>query len=194
MTETKELRRRAAIGKTVRRNWAEMGEEERAERSVRLKAKKKEWWASLSEEDKARVARQTADGRRGSPRWLQAHKDAAARTYRRNGWAEDEIAHILTLGPVERQVARMRHRLYGVGPLAFRRMIDAQNGCCGICRKPMKGKIHVDHDHATGVVRGLLCPACNLAIGPIEAGGQEWLEQALIWIDRPWAKSGPEAD
>lgn len=47
-------------------------------------------------------------------------------------------------------------------------MVAERNGCCDICgNRPVnqKGSLCVDHDHVTGVVRGLLCSPCNRAIG-----------------------------
>jgi len=52
---------------------------------------------------------------------------------------------------------------YGIGLKEYKRMFRAQKGVCAICRrKPKPGKnLHVDHDHATGEVRGLLDYYCN---------------------------------
>lgn len=42
-----------------------------------------------------------------------------------------------------------------------------QKNVCALCHNPAKGRkdLHIDHDHDTGVVRGLLCSGCNIALG-----------------------------
>lgn len=59
-------------------------------------------------------------------------------------------------------------RNYGITPEDYNEMFEAQEGCCAICsthQVSMKHKLHVDHCHKTGKVRGLLCKNCNLALG-----------------------------
>lgn len=45
-------------------------------------------------------------------------------------------------------------------------LIDRQNGCCAICDS--KVPLAVDHCHATGKIRGLLCRSCNTALGMLK--------------------------
>jgi hypothetical protein len=68
-------------------------------------------------------------------------------------------------------------RNYGLTPDDYARLLAAQHGVCAICEEPPKpGTIlYVDHSHATGKVRGLLCPACNIAVGFYEARGRKLL-------------------
>lgn len=51
----------------------------------------------------------------------------------------------------------------------FDRMYEEQDGRCAICNTDPTGthyeKLCVDHDHATGKVRGLLCRECNFGLG-----------------------------
>lgn len=53
---------------------------------------------------------------------------------------------------------------YGLTDEDYLAMLAGSGGACQICRQPMDPP-HVDHCHATGVVRGLLCRSCNLGIG-----------------------------
>lgn len=57
---------------------------------------------------------------------------------------------------------------YGITLEDYILMFEEQNGSCAICkqRKYSKhGLLSVDHDHETGIVRGLLCHRCNLLLG-----------------------------
>lgn len=49
----------------------------------------------------------------------------------------------------------------------YREMYEAQQGLCLICgtAQPPPEPLNIDHDHETGVVRGLLCHLCNVGLG-----------------------------
>ena len=51
---------------------------------------------------------------------------------------------------------------YGLTKEQYEKLMRQQDGKCRICRKPA---VHVDHNHKTGKVRGLLCKKCNLGLG-----------------------------
>src|SRR5437867_3628061 len=50
-------------------------------------------------------------------------------------------------------------RRYGIALVEYQRMALEQRGLCKICHK--QRKLHVEHNHKTGVVRGLTCNGCN---------------------------------
>lgn len=55
---------------------------------------------------------------------------------------------------------------YGLTPEQHDAMVKAQGGLCAICRSEFgRNGPRVDHNHETGVVRGLLCHPCNVSIG-----------------------------
>lgn len=57
-------------------------------------------------------------------------------------------------------------RRYNTTPEAIDAMLEAQGGGCAICGGEATGKgWHVDHDHDTGEVRGILCFGCNVGLG-----------------------------
>ncbi len=48
----------------------------------------------------------------------------------------------------------------------YERQLDAQGRRCAICGTPPKvRRLNIDHDHASGTVRGLLCAKCNRGLG-----------------------------
>lgn len=66
---------------------------------------------------------------------------------------------------------------YGITYEQYEEMEKIQGGLCKICRKPPRRlnengnrgeSLHVDHDHITNEVRGLLCYQCNSALGYFE--------------------------
>lgn len=77
---------------------------------------------------------------------------------------------------VDQAAKRTGHmlRLYGLTPEQYAAMFAEQDGRCAICLEPetmtYRGKVKalsIDHDHESGQVRGLLCAACNFAIGKL---------------------------
>ncbi len=59
-----------------------------------------------------------------------------------------------------------RKRKYGIDKETFQSMFAEQEGRCAICSVGIEERdAHVDHDHQTNRVRGLLCGSCNRGIG-----------------------------
>ena len=56
---------------------------------------------------------------------------------------------------------------YGIGVEDYEEMYKNQKGKCAICKKKEKKNLDVDHCHATGKIRGLLCRNCNTALGKV---------------------------
>jgi hypothetical protein len=59
---------------------------------------------------------------------------------------------------------------YGISRSEADRLIAAQGGLCAACGYPPRdgghcARLHVDHCHETGRVRGMLCNRCNTALG-----------------------------
>jgi Recombination endonuclease VII len=72
-------------------------------------------------------------------------------------------------------------RLYGISAAEYDALLAKQGGACAICRKRSKARLCVDHCHVTGTVRGLLCRACNVALGALK-DDQASLVAALAYL------------
>jgi len=67
---------------------------------------------------------------------------------------------------------------YGLTKTQTLALLVVQYGICGICTANLLGvKWVVDHNHKTGLVRGILCYACNTGLGKL-GGDMEGLKRA----------------
>lgn len=96
------------------------------------------------------------------------------------------------------QVAKHKERVYrsryGVTPQMIDQMYELQEGCCAICgaakARPAQvvtggrqNVLHIDHDHKTGRVRGLVCLGCNVGLGGFRDNPRVLLAAASYLID-----------
>jgi hypothetical protein len=77
---------------------------------------------------------------------------------------------------------------YGLTWEAYTGLHSSQGGACAICAEPITLEIndrlksaHIDHDHESGVVRGLLCHYCNTGLGYMR-DDEERLARAIGYL------------
>lgn len=61
-------------------------------------------------------------------------------------------------------------------------MMTKQGGLCAICKEAKA--THIDHSHETGRVRGVLCLACNTALGSFR-DSPKLLARAIVYLENP---------
>lgn len=87
---------------------------------------------------------------------------------------------------VTRQKRMLRN--YGLTLEMYELLLLDQGGVCGICATSTPGgygnRFHVDHDHATGKIRGLLCTRCNVGLGNFRHT-QKFLLRAARYLKQP---------
>ncbi|RFF46252.1 hypothetical protein D0A35_18975 [Xanthomonas campestris] len=86
----------------------------------------------------------------------------------------------------ERQRVNALRSKFGLTPVAYAEMLEAQAGACAICgTQPTPGekRFPVDHCHKTDQVRGILCGPCNRALGLFQ-DDPEILARAASYLTR----------
>ena len=89
------------------------------------------------------------------------------RVYRANNLEKVKAAQRKFIAKPEVKKRRKARNLlirYQITLEVFDRLYLDQCGCCAICAAELDAP-HVDHDHKTGKVRGLLCKYCNTGLG-----------------------------
>lgn len=72
-------------------------------------------------------------------------------------------------------------RRYGITSADVDALVAAQGGLCALCRE--RAPEHVDHDHVTGAVRGVLCSCCNQGLGNFRDSVAA-LRRAITYLER----------
>lgn len=74
-------------------------------------------------------------------------------------------------------------KAYGMTWEEYRVRLEAQQGRCLICQDELVGTPYVDHCHARGHVRGLLCRGCNSGLGMFR-DNPDVLRRAIKYLQR----------
>lgn len=132
-------------------------------------------WAKANP-DKIRATKQ---------RWYQRNKHKQQAYYQAN---RPRILALLKERYRNRDKKDRRLRTYGITDKQFADLFASQGNCCALCRASTprhKNKDwSVDHDHATGKVRGILCNPCNTGIGLL-GDNSDLCSAAAAYLRRP---------
>lgn len=78
-------------------------------------------------------------------------------------------------------------KTYGLGAGEYDALFQAQGFACAICKGTRKQRLSVDHDHKTGLIRGLLCRTCNGRLLTAARDKPEVLRAAANYLEIPTA-------
>ncbi len=130
----------------------------------------KAYFKTYYEDNKQKWAAADAAKRAADPEGFKAKNRAAGARHRAS--------------PTNTIRLRYLKRRYGISPADYEAMLARQGGVCAICGSRARGsdrRLHVDHCHATGKVRGLLCFSCNSGLGHF-ADRRDWLQAADAYL------------
>ncbi len=107
----------------------------------------------------------------GYSSWCKSCTKAQVKEYRRKN--PDKIKALKekykeTRKEIRKPSERRNHlrMKYGITEKEYKEIYDKQKGSCILCDKSVPyRKLHIDHCHNTGKIRGLLCHNCNLGLG-----------------------------
>ncbi|MGE0322261.1 MAG: endonuclease VII domain-containing protein [Polyangiaceae bacterium] len=171
LTEEQKQRSRESGARYRARNAERLRREARekyAERRDHITARKRKARAAriTKDPDKYRQKRRTSylnGGREYFYKWAKANPDKVAMAQLK--WREKNPDRVKELQLL---------RSYGITKAEYDALLAQQGGLCAICGKPETAYdskaqrtryLAVDHCHATGRIRGLLCFKCNVGIG-----------------------------
>jgi hypothetical protein len=111
---------------------------------------------------------------------VYAHKHWVKNKDKKNAvhtkWVKEHQEHLKEYG---------LQRKFGISLDDYNKISENQGGVCAICSsahsKTKRSGLHLDHNHETGTVRGLLCFHCNTGLGHFK-DNIEFLKSAILYI------------
>jgi hypothetical protein len=82
--------------------------------------------------------------------------------------ANGNLRGICIVCETDQKLRKRENRLnlkYRITPEEYNAYLENQYGRCAICAKFSERTLHMDHDHETQQLRGLLCSNCNVGLG-----------------------------
>lgn len=124
----------------------------------------------LSQLCKACESERTRGAKRQHYLRSQRHKQAMARKSKRAYYLRNREEIMSKSAEYKRRNPRrvkayILKQKYKLTPEERAQMINDQGGCCEICGVFQGEKLEIDHNHATGRVRAMLCRNCNSGLG-----------------------------
>jgi len=165
----------------TRRRWRENNPDYHYELSPEQRERKN---ALERERHQANIVENRTKNREAMRRWYAANRDKAQERARAAYRADPAKAIAIVRRRQAERVdeirvyAKTRHLgVYGLTLEDYEALYAIQGGVCAVCSRPESKRhsrsneplqLSVDHDHETGAVRGLLCGACNMALGLLQ--------------------------
>lgn len=136
---------------------------------------RRQWKESNRERERATKAR-----------WTEENRERARETYA--SWKVRNLERVRAVRDQYKELNRDRVRgwnrygRHGITEEIFLEMLAEQEYRCAICRCEISvEKSHIDHCHATGLVRAILCQGCNQGLGNFR-DNTDALEAAIAYL------------
>jgi hypothetical protein len=138
-----------------------------------------------------RCRKRTAEWRARNPGYSKKWREQNPEAYERNTAASRAAYH----ANPELSRDRALKRKFGLTYEQKQAMVSTQNGRCRICQELLQPgrRTHVDHDHASGKVRGILCSGCNTGLGGFR-DNPNFLREAARYVELNFSCDLPPKD